>query len=1437
MKLVSLRKAAMATMLSMTLATVAMPAVAEEATSAQTTVTPVEVAVGEKSTCVVNSIGSVKCWGDNSFGELGDGSTVNSESPVRVVGLPTAKFVAVGVEFACAITRSKTVWCWGSDTIGQLGTVQRQRMEPPTQVSGLDSGVTSLSLGTDHACAVMESGAVMCWGENWLGQIGDGSVNIAYQPVTVQGLPAAALTVSAGESHSCAVLVDGSAWCWGDNTWGQLGTGGTVSSLVPVEVSGLVTGVQSINASGANTCAVLVGGAAKCWGANAASQTGVANLPYISCPWDPGASGIAIPMDVYGLGSGVVAISGGFAHPSASILVGIGLGDPSSLPSDPHICFGIDNYSRGSHTCALLTDGSVACWGFSSQWGSLGDGGTGGHGLEKVLPSLRDGVTNLGVGIADHQCAIRAGEVYCWGNNKWGQVGNGPLSTSYLQPVSVEGLGSGMTSVVTNSFACGLDSFSTVWCWGRNMGQLGNDATQGVSLPVAVRGLSGGVASISLGDRHACALMLDGSVYCWGANYLGQLGDGTTTNSVQAVRVKSLTSPVVALTAGADYTCALMSDGSVKCWGLNGAYAVHDSYPDFASLLPVPVPGLPGGIKSITTGFETTCALSFLGSVWCWGRNSSGELGDGTTVDGSVTAVAVSGLPTGVTSIVSGFQNFCALTMGGTVLCWGDNRWGQLQLDKSIPFVSSATPIGDLPGAIVSVIAGGYNICAETNRGLWYCWGDNTFGERGNYSADSTVEPTASPILDQAISPVSFDYGAACGVFSGGIIKCWGSNNGQISTTADTPTSVPLKVLTNWEIPAAVGSVSAIAGNQSIAVAWSPASNADSTITNYVATATDLTNSSNPGSSCVYTTSMPELDSCTVPNLTHDRYSVTVTAYSVNGPGPTTAYSGVVIPSTPPDAPGNVTTLTGDQSATVNWSPPLANGAPILDYTVTAHTYDWHKFGFDGDGNTCRYTVSSPEVDSCRVLGLVNGDMYTFTVSARNADGNGPSSEPSSVMVLSTVPDAPTYLVLSVWPNQINAYCGLDLFSPATGFSPVTSFILTLSPGGVSRTTGPNGCSAVFEGLTNGVRYSVTVVAVNANGSSLPSQPVFGVPASVPTSPTVSTPTRPASGQLKWNWSPNSTGGSPITTYTWTGACSGSGNVTSVTCSNLTGGSNYTLSVSATNAVGTSDTSSSSLMATSVPGTAIVHLSPGNGSLSVTWTAPWSTGGSAIRSYTVTASAADGRFSCTSSGLACTIVGLTNGKIYSVSVVATNAIGSSLASSPVSAYPAPDTNFVAFSPASVAMVKSNFPVLVANAKVASTVTVIVGGATKTCVANEVGECSVILKSTTAGSSTITAIYLDGKRSYTSHGVYRIALASITTPSNSIAKGKTFVVKITSGLPGSTFTVTTSTGLAYSTTLAANGSGIVTVPTKNKGSLLLSISDNAIILQTTTITVV
>jgi len=309
----------------------------------------------------------------------------------------------------------------------------------------------------------------------------------------------------------------------------------------------------------------------------------------------------------------------------------------------------------GSQTCALTSGGGVKCWGF----GQLGNGTTSDSSTPVAVSGLSSGMAAVSAG-DHHTCALTSGGgVKCWGDNGYGQLGNGTTIDSST-PVDVSGLSSGVAAVSTGSYghACAVTSGGAVKCWGYNVyGELGDGTTTDRSTPVDVIGLSSGVAAIGVGGEHTCALMSGGAVKCWGYNYYGQLGDGTTTDSSTPVDVSGL-SGVAAIDVGGYFACALTSGAGVKCWGDNGYGQLGDGT-TIESPTPVDVSGLAGGVSAISAGTnyssdgsDHACALTSAGAVKCWGLNDVGELGDGTTTDSS-TPVFVNGTGAGPAALIS----------------------------------------------------------------------------------------------------------------------------------------------------------------------------------------------------------------------------------------------------------------------------------------------------------------------------------------------------------------------------------------------------------------------------------------------------------------------------------------------------------------------------------------------------------------------------------------------------------------------------------------------------------------------------------------------------------------------------------------------------------------------------------------------------------------
>jgi alpha-tubulin suppressor-like RCC1 family protein len=344
----------------------------------------------------------------------------------------------------------------------------------------------------------------------------------------------------------------------------------------------------------------------------------------------------------------------------------------------------------------------------------------------------------------DHACALTsAGGVKCWGANEYGELGIGTTDhTSHPNPADVPGLTSGVTAIATGDFGtCAATIASGVKCWGRNTyGQLGNGTTIDSSVPVSVIGLTSGITALAMGETHTCAVTSGGGALCWGWNQYGALGNGSTVQSSTPVKVVGLTRGVTAVAVGQTYSCALTSRGAVRCWGFsmqlgNGSF-------DFDSHTPVAVTGLGTGVTGITANNEDACAVTSVGSVKCWGINAWGQLGIAPKVMmGAPTPVGVAGLRNAATAIAAATRDTCALTRGGGVMCWGDNTNGELGNGTT---TNSSTPVvvSGLTGA-TAIAAGFLMTCALVNKGGVECWGNNTAGELGDGTTTNHLTPVA----------------------------------------------------------------------------------------------------------------------------------------------------------------------------------------------------------------------------------------------------------------------------------------------------------------------------------------------------------------------------------------------------------------------------------------------------------------------------------------------------------------------------------------------------------------------------------------------------------------------------------------------------------------------------------------------------------------------
>jgi alpha-tubulin suppressor-like RCC1 family protein len=328
--------------------------------------------------------------------------------------------------------------------------------------------------------------------------------------------------------------------------------------------------------------------------------------------------------------------------------------------------------ATATHTVSVKSDNTLWVWGNNSS-GQLGDGTTTNRTSRFQVATL-SGMKTVDTG-EDHTAALKSdGTVWTWGNNSNGQLGNGTTTNSSF-PIKVALLSDVIDITAGHKFTVALKSDGTVWAWGINSsGQLGNGTTSDSSIPVQVTGLTTAATAVSAGYDHVLSLQGDTSVWAWGSNSNGQLGNGTTTDSPVPVQVTGLSS-AIAIAAGNDFSLALKNiDFTIRAWGINtlgqlGNGAIADSSTAVA------VSGM-ASVTAIAAGYDHAVALKNDGTVWTWGDNSNGQLGNGTTI-GSTTSVQATDMSGGI-AIAAGRDNSAAMKNDRTLWGWGSNNSGQI---------------------------------------------------------------------------------------------------------------------------------------------------------------------------------------------------------------------------------------------------------------------------------------------------------------------------------------------------------------------------------------------------------------------------------------------------------------------------------------------------------------------------------------------------------------------------------------------------------------------------------------------------------------------------------------------------------------------------------------------------------------------------------------
>ncbi|MDH5720563.1 MAG: DUF4215 domain-containing protein [Spirochaetia bacterium] len=695
----------------------------------------VKVYAGTSHTLAMKSDGSLWGWGYNVYGQLGDGTNIKKHMSVQISADTDWASVSGSWHHVMAIKTNGTLWAWGYNVFGQLGDGTEAGKNTPVQI-GSDTDWAFVSAGNNHTVALKTNGTLWAWGWNSDGQLGDNSTTQKKSPVQI-GSDTDWAFVSAGFMHTLAVKTDGTLWAWGRNGNGQLGLGDSTTRKTPqlvgaCSIAGFYTQTDcetnsgiwnydtdwSIALAGNNLSAALkTGGSLYRWG------------------YDP----IFIDSGF----TSIFSVSGNIAAVKADgTLWTMTAGSaPSQKTTDADW---IDVSAGYAHTAAVKTDGTLWAWGENDD-GQLGDGTTVDSSLPiLVTPNMNLDAIMLQTGAQFNWAMVSAGSSYTmaikaggtlwgWGTNGNYKLGDGSITTRYA-PVQI-GIDTNWLSVSAGngSHTMGIKTDGSLWGWGYNLyGQLGDGASSMRYVPKNI-GTDINWRMVSAGNSHTAAVKTDGTLYTWGFNNVGQLGLGDTTTRktpqllglctiegfyTQAdcetnFGVWNYDTDWAVVSAGFTHTVAVKTDGTLWAWGKNDNGQLGDGTTT-NSLVPK---FIGDGYSKVSTFDRFTAAVKTDGTLWAWGRTT-----------GSYAPLKI-GTDTNWAFVSAGNEHTLAMKTDGSLWAWGGNKDGQL-CDGSYENRSLPHLVG-LNYDWSQVSAGwDHSVAIKTNAGLYAC-GNNAFGQLG----------------------------------------------------------------------------------------------------------------------------------------------------------------------------------------------------------------------------------------------------------------------------------------------------------------------------------------------------------------------------------------------------------------------------------------------------------------------------------------------------------------------------------------------------------------------------------------------------------------------------------------------------------------------------------------------------------------------------------
>ena len=757
------------------------------------------IAAGNRNGYALDENGNVWAWGYNNSGQLGNGTTTNSPWPVRVQAssgtLPPFAAIAAGSSTGYALDRDGGIWDWGDNYYGQLGNGTTTHSSWPVRVQGTLPPSTAIAAGDSAAYALDEAGSIRAWGANNRGQLGNGTKTDSRWPVQVQassGTLPPFTAVTGGHEMAFALDEDGRVWSWGDNVFGGLGNGTTDDSMRPGLVSATVRGVTFGGVAG----------------------TGLSSSGGVWSATTPAGCGRVPVVVTYGFGLG---------QDHQAVIDDFRFGNPPTISTVPPSGVVV---TGGVFTTSVVATGDPAP---SVKWQSrAGAGGwadvPGATGSTLTVRPLVD-------------TSYRAVATSCWSTSTSNTatsavasvvvrssspsasapVAVSPSSAAAGASVEVSGVVPPRFTAIAKGASMGyaLDEEGRVWAWGRNAeGQLGNGTTVNSSWPVLVRpgtGMLPRFTAIAAGGSSGYALDEDGHMWAWGNNGDGQLGVGTTTRSLWPVRVQTdygVLPSFTAIGAGSNAGYAIDESGRIWAWGVNGYGQLGDGTTT-GSLWPVLVKAVGSEVlpsfTAVAGGSVMGYALAEDGAVWAWGRNGYGELGIGTFSDslGPVRMQSDSETLPAFTAIAAGSFTGYALGVDGSIRTWGLNSSGQLGIGTTAnsPWPVRVQSNSETLPAFTAIIAGDGTGYALDGDGKVRAWGYNdSSGLLGN----GTTTRSLWPVLVQAafsgeLPPfTTIAAGGSTGhaLDEDGHLWSWGSYlNGQLGSGATTHSLWPALVL------------------------------------------------------------------------------------------------------------------------------------------------------------------------------------------------------------------------------------------------------------------------------------------------------------------------------------------------------------------------------------------------------------------------------------------------------------------------------------------------------------------------------------------------------------------------------------------------------------------------------------------------------------------